>query len=165
MYKYEAGPWNTGNCFSLSTILLRLYESKKLQFRGWGGERRKGLKGKGKRGEGVGVGPSSRPITEVKLGRAGLVLTWVTGWEYLVRWAFFHFYLGVLDPINFIFDTFGPLGGLLVVKKNTWSELDSRAKESFQGCPRAKIHLNSLEMPKLKLYSSHFWIRFRLSNR
>ena len=28
---------------------------------------------------------SSRPITEVKLGRARLVLTWVTGWEYLVR--------------------------------------------------------------------------------
>ena len=27
---------------------------------------------------------SSRPITEVKLGRAGLVLTWVTGWEYSV---------------------------------------------------------------------------------
>ena len=27
---------------------------------------------------------SSRSITEVKLRRAGLVLTWVTGWEYLV---------------------------------------------------------------------------------
>ena len=28
---------------------------------------------------------SSSPITEVKQGRARLVLTWVTGWEYLVR--------------------------------------------------------------------------------
>ena len=26
--------------------------------------------------------------------------------------------MGVLDPIDFIFDTFGPLGGLLVVKKD-----------------------------------------------
>ena len=32
----------------------------------------------------------SRPITEVKLRRAGLVLAWVTGWEYPVLLTSFH---------------------------------------------------------------------------
>ena len=31
-----------------------------------------------------------------------------------------------------------------------------RRENGFQGDPRAKIHLNSLEWRKLKLYSSHF---------
>ena len=44
-------------------------------------------------------------------------------------------------------------------------EADSKPKVSSKAYPNAKIHLSSLESSKLKLYSSHFWVRFRLSNR
>ena len=49
--------------------------------------------------------------------------------------------------------------------KKVKTEADSKAKVSSKAYPNAKIHLTSLERAKLKLYSSHFWVRFRLSNR
>ena len=42
----------------------------------------------------------SRPITEVKLRRAGLVLAWVTGWEYPVLLTS-SFHLLSFDSANF----------------------------------------------------------------
>ena len=81
----------------------------------------------------------------------------------------------VLSIFSFLYGVYGPhrihLWHVLTTRwppsgrKKVCLEVDSNVRERIQGCPRPKIHLNSLERPKLKLYSSHFWVRFRLSNR
>ena len=52
--------------------------------------------------------------------------------------------MGVLDPIDFNFDTFGPLGGLLVVKKALIGVVFEDEEMKIKGTPVLKyIYIDS----------------------
>ena len=52
--------------------------------------------------------------------------------------SIFSILYGVMDPIEFVFGTFGPLGGLLVVKKGLIGDGFEGERMVFKGTPVLK---------------------------